>query len=76
MKQKFEDIMAELDVVVKKLESGDASLEESLELFEKGIGLSKQCQKMLDDAENKVSVLLKDSDGNITKTDFKGGEQD
>ncbi len=76
MKQKFEDIMAELDVVVKKLESGDASLEESLELFEKGIGLSKQCQKMLDDAENKVSVLLKDSDDNITKTDFKGGEQD
>ncbi len=56
----FEDTMAELEKTVSMLESGDATLDESLELFEKGIKLSKQCQRMLDKAEKKVSVLMSD----------------
>ena len=48
----------ELEEVVNKLESGEASLSESLELFEKGIHLAKECNKMLDEAEKKVSVLI------------------
>ncbi len=54
----FEKSIKELEEVVNKLESGDASLSESLELFEKGIKLAKTCNKMLDEAEKKVSVLI------------------
>lgn len=54
----FEKSIKELEEIVNKLENGDASLSESLELFEKGIKLAKDCNKMLDDAEKKVSVLI------------------
>ena len=54
----FEKSIKELEEIVSKLENGDASLSESLELFEKGIKLAKECNKMLDEAEKKVSVLI------------------
>ncbi|MBR4723859.1 MAG: exodeoxyribonuclease VII small subunit [Clostridia bacterium] len=54
----FEKAIKELEEVVNKLESGETSLSESLELFEKGIQLAKECNKMLDEAEKKVSVLI------------------
>ena len=54
----FEKSIKELEEIVNKLEAGDTSLSESLELFEKGIKLAKECNKMLDDAEKKVSVLI------------------
>lgn len=73
--QNFEKSMTELEDIVKKLESGDISLEDSLKLFEKGVTLSKKCQKMLDDAEKKVSVLLSGSDGEKVKEDFTPSEQ-
>lgn len=57
---KFEEAIKELEKVVASLESGDNGLDESIELFEKGIKLSKECQKMLDTAEKKVRVLLAD----------------
>ena len=54
----FEKSIKELEEIVNKLENGDATLSESLELFEKGIKLAKECNKMLDEAEKKVSVLI------------------
>lgn len=66
----FENSMLELEQVVKKLEKGDTTLDESLSLFEKGVKLSKECQNMLDKAEKKVSVLLKNENGEIEKQDF------
>ncbi|MBR4173074.1 MAG: exodeoxyribonuclease VII small subunit [Clostridia bacterium] len=54
----FEKSIKELEEIVAKLEAGDTSLSESLELFEKGIKLAKECNKMLDEAEKKVSVLI------------------
>ena len=62
----FEKSIKELESIVAKLESGDTTLDESLELFEKGIKLSKECNKMLDTAEKKVSVLM-----NGEKKDFE-----
>ncbi len=59
---KFEEAIKELEAVVKDLESGEKGLDESICLFEKGIKLSKECQKLLDNAEKKVRVLL--ADGN------------
>lgn len=70
MAEKFEEAISKLEDIVKQLESGDAPLDQSLALFEQGIKLSKSCQKMLDDAEKKVSVLLTNDDGEIKKQDF------
>lgn len=74
MAKTFEESIAELEEIVEKLESGNVTLDESLELFEQGIKLSKGCQKMLDAAEKKVSVLMTNEDGEIEKTDFIGEE--
>lgn len=56
----FEETMAELEKTVRELEGGEVSLDDSIKLFEKGIKLSKACQKMLDTAEKKVTVLMSD----------------
>ena len=62
-KQSFEDSLAELEKIVTKLEEGDLPLEESLELFEKGVGLSRECQERLNRAGRRIEVLLKDQRG-------------
>jgi exodeoxyribonuclease VII small subunit len=62
-KQSFEDSLAELEKIVGKLEQGDLALEESLELFEKGVSLSRDCQERLNKAERRIEVLLKDQNG-------------
>ena len=66
----FEDNMLELETIVSRLESGDATLEESMKLFEQGIRLSKSCQTMLDKAEQKVTVLLQNNDGSEVEEEF------
>lgn len=58
----FEDSIKTLESIVKKLESGDLSLEESIKNFEEGVALSKDCQGALADAEQKVSVLMKENE--------------
>ena len=73
-KKTFEQSISELEEIVAKLEGGNVTLDESLELFEKGIKLSKSCQQMLDAAEKKVSILMTNSDGEIVKEDFIGEE--
>src|SRR5882757_7056987 len=71
-KQSFEDSLAELEKIVGKLEGGDLSLEESLELFEKGVGLSRECQERLNRAERRIEVLLKDQRGEPALEDMDG----
>ncbi len=66
----FEESIKELEKIVEQLERGDIGLDESLDLFEKGIKLSKACNEMLDKAEKKVSVLI-----NGEKQDFIGEEE-
>ena len=63
----YEQIFIELESIVEKMDSGDISLEKSLELFEKGMGLIKDGKKKLDQAESKVKTLIKDSDSYISK---------
>lgn len=53
----FETALAELEAIVKTLEEGDLSLERSLQLFERGIELSRYCHGRLDDAERRIDVL-------------------
>jgi len=54
----FEDAMQELEKLVEQMERGDISLEESLKAFERGINLTRTCQQALQDAEQKVQILL------------------
>jgi exodeoxyribonuclease VII small subunit len=54
----FEESLIELEQLVLKLERGDSSLEDSLQAFERGINLTRTCQKALQDAEQKVRVLI------------------
>ena len=61
--KKFEEALERLEEIVKKIEAGDMTLEESLETFEEGIKLSRLCSKKLDEAERKVEILLKDNEG-------------
>lgn len=54
----FEDSMDELEKLVEQMEQGDISLEESLKAFERGIKLTRTCQQALQEAEQKVQILL------------------
>ncbi|TBU94593.1 exodeoxyribonuclease VII small subunit [Stutzerimonas kirkiae] len=58
----FEKSLADLQQLVERLESGELSLEDSLACFEQGIGLTRDCQAALDQAEQKVKVLLQQGD--------------
>ena len=55
----FESSLEELERVVKELEKGDLPLERSLELFERGMILSAECKKQLEEAEMRVEILMK-----------------
>ena len=59
----FEASLEALEEIVHQLEAGDLPLEKSLELFEDGIRLSRQCQERLNQAERRIEVLLRDNQG-------------
>ena len=59
----FEASLEALEAIVHQLEGGDLPLEKSLELFEDGIRLSRQCQERLNQAERRIEVLLRDNQG-------------
>lgn len=54
----FEQSLSALQTTVEQLESGDLSLDEALQAFEKGIGLSRDCQQALDQARQRITMLL------------------
>ncbi|MBI3554328.1 MAG: exodeoxyribonuclease VII small subunit [Elusimicrobia bacterium] len=69
-KENFEGSLESLESVVRELEAGDKGLEESLELFEKGITIAKNLSKQLEEAKKKVEVLTKDG-GKLVKAPLK-----
>jgi exodeoxyribonuclease VII small subunit len=66
----FEESLRKLEVIVEQLEKGDLALEDSLRLFEEGVGLSAACKKELDEAEGKVQMLVKQRDGSLKTEPF------
>lgn len=65
MKEKelpFEEAMKQLEVVAAELEKGDLNLDESVSKFEEGMQLSKQCSELLENAEKRITILLKNGD--------------
>ncbi|HJZ68453.1 MAG TPA: exodeoxyribonuclease VII small subunit [Blastocatellia bacterium] len=71
----FEASLEELEQIVRQLEAGDLPLDRSLELFEQGVRLSRECQKRLDEAERKVEILVKGEDGKATPLPFEEPEE-
>ncbi len=74
--KKFEDAMQRLEEIVENLEKGDLSLEESLKRFEEGMNLVNFCSKKLEEAEQKVTILIKESGGNYTHQAFEVEEKE
>ena len=66
----FESSLAELESIVQRLEHGELPLEESLRQFERGVALTRSCQKALRQAEQKIQVLSKKGDGDAALQDF------
>ena len=70
-KPDFERSLVRLEEVVRKLESPQLSLDEAMKLFEEGVGLSRECQKQLEEAEGRVEILLKKADGKLAAEPFE-----
>lgn len=68
--EKFEQSLQRLEGLVKGLETGSLSLEDALSSFQEGVGLVKQCQNLLSQAEQKVEILLKASGDQVDTKSF------
>jgi len=67
----FETQLATLERIVRELERGDLPLEQSLDLFEQGVRLSRECQERLNEAERRIEVLLRGGDGAAVAVPFE-----
>ena len=68
-KANFEENMEKLEEIVTELEKGDLNLDSSISKFEEGIKISKECNKILEEAEKKINILLQ-KDGNLEEENF------
>jgi exodeoxyribonuclease VII small subunit len=66
-KEKFEEALDKLEEIVKRMEAGEMTLEESLKAFEEGIKLARLCAKKLDEADRRVELLLHQEGQLVTK---------
>ena len=66
----FETAMTRLEQIVRELEDGKVSLDDSLKLYEEGIALVRLCSGRLDEAEQKIKIIRTSSDGTKTEEDF------
>tara|TARA_B100001057_G_C22792274_1_gene928078 strand:+ start:681 stop:917 length:237 start_codon:yes stop_codon:yes gene_type:complete len=70
-KMSYEEAIIELEKIVQKLESGEASLDESIELYSQGSELKDYCRKKLNSAEEKISQISKDQENKILSSSSK-----
>lgn len=66
----FEENLNKIEDIVKELESGELDLDTTIKKFEEGMDLSKKCSKLLEEAEKKITILIKD-DENIKEENFE-----
>jgi len=66
----FEAAMSELEKIVQSLESGKSGLEESIQLYERGVALRQHCESKLKDAQLRVEKLSLDANGKISRENF------
>ncbi len=70
----FEESLNELEKIASNLENGDLVLDEAINEFEKGITLSKECSKKLDEAEKRINILVQGEDGELKEESFTAEE--
>lgn len=71
MEQKnFEEYMRTLEIIVKELEDGKLNLDETVSKFEEGINISKECNKILEEAEKKITILI-NKDSEVKEENFE-----
>ena len=75
-KMTFEQALARLEEIVALLEKGDAPLDQSLELYEEGAALVRRCNTALEQAERRVTILMKNQEGTVTEQVFDAGALD
>jgi exodeoxyribonuclease VII small subunit len=75
-KEKFEDYLKQVEEAVKSLEGGKLQLEDSIEKYETGIKALRQCYTILDQAEKKIQLLVKEKDGSISTKDFEPASEE
>jgi len=73
-KPTFEESLKKLETLVKKLEEGDLSLDQSLKVFEEGVQMANFCEKSLNEAQGKVEKLMTDAEGNRQRVSFEEKE--
>jgi exodeoxyribonuclease VII small subunit len=73
---RFEDLLARLETIVKDLESEGLDLESSIEAFEEGVTIARECHRRLDEAERKVEVLRQLPNGEVTSEPLQDLEKD
>ncbi len=72
----FEQSLERLEEIVDQLEGDELELEQALALFEEGVKLAQACNQRLDQAEKKVALLLKNSEGALTEAPFDQDQED
>ena len=72
-KLNFEENINKLESILSELEKGDLNLDDSVKKFEEGMNISKECNKMLEEAEKKITILLQEDD-EIEEKDFTTNE--
>ncbi len=70
MKKSFEEQITELEQIINELENGNLNLDDSVAKFEEGMKISKECNKMLESAEKKITILLNNENGEIQEENF------
>jgi exodeoxyribonuclease VII small subunit len=75
-KETFEVHLSQVEAAVKSLEGGKLGLEESIEKYESGIKALRQCYAILEQAERKIQLLVKEKDGSLTAKDFEPGAEE
>jgi len=70
-KKSFESAIEQLDAIVRELETDEIPLEKAIKKFEEGVKLSQLCAKRLDETEEKMSLLIKAADGQLTNIPFE-----
>jgi len=73
--QSFEENLAELEQIVRRLESGEATLAEGMALFRRGTVLSTACNKYLNEAETTINQLVEQADGSFRETPFVSSDK-
>ena len=67
----FEELMQNLEAIVQELEKGELNLDDSVAKFEEGMKISKECNKILESSEKRISILL-ENNGEISEENFEG----